>query len=150
MEDLYEIQYRSLVKNSLETIANTESNEALKKPEETIDHMEEKPSSVFPPSGPRGKRDEGFFRTGTTNEEFKLYPNPTHNYITLQYNNVGQYSSLSYSLNDQSGKMLLNQELNTQERETLIDLSMLKAGVYTLVVYGDNNIIETHKITVVK
>jgi hypothetical protein len=80
----------------------------------------------------------------------KLYPNPAHDYITLEYNNVGQYSSLSYSLNDQSGKMLLNQELNTQERETLIDLSMLKAGVYTLVVYGDNNIIETHKITVVK
>jgi len=79
----------------------------------------------------------------------KLYPNPAHDYITLEYNNVGQYSSLSYSLNDQSGKMLLNQKLNTQEREVLIDLSSLKAGVYTLIIYGDNNIIETHKITII-
>ena len=79
----------------------------------------------------------------------KLYPNPAHDYITLEYNNVRQYSSLSYSINDQSGKMLLKQKLNAKEREVLIDLSALKAGVYTLVVYGDNNIIETHKITII-
>jgi hypothetical protein len=62
---------------------------------------------------------------------------------------VGQYSSLSYSLNDQSGKMLLKQKLNAKEREVLIDLSALKAGVYTLIIYGDNNIIETHNITII-
>jgi hypothetical protein len=82
-------------------------------------------------------------------ELFKVYPNPAHDFITLQYNNAGQYQNLAYSLNNQSGKMMLNREFNTKEREVLIDLTGLKAGVYTLVVYGDNNIIETHKITII-
>jgi hypothetical protein len=82
-------------------------------------------------------------------ELFKVYPNPAHDFITLEYNNAGQYQNLAYSLNNQSGKMMLNREFNTKEREVLIDLTGLKAGVYTLVIYGDNNIIETHKITII-
>jgi hypothetical protein len=112
---------------------------------ETID----RPEDPFPPSGPGGKGDEGFFRLEQQTKLIKLYPNPAHDFITLQYNNAGQYQNLAYSLNNQSGKMMLNREFNTKEREVLIDLTGLKAGVYTLVIYGDNNIIETHKITII-
>ena len=83
-------------------------------------------------------------------ELFKVYPNPTHDYFTLEYHTSEQYSSIWFVIQDVSGRILMQQTLQSANSESLINISQLPAGAYTLILYGDGKPIETKKITVVK
>ena len=77
-----------------------------------------------------------------------IYPNPAHDYITLKYK--CDNNQLEYIIQDASGKVLIQQVLNTADNEQLINISNLSAGIYSFILYGDGNLIEVKKITVVK
>jgi len=83
---------------------------------------------------------------------FKLYPNPAHNYTTLQYN--CRYANLSYSIYDTQGKALIYGKLKTMDDislyEKLIDLSILSSGNYQIVIKSENRTIYTDKNIVTK
>ena len=76
----------------------------------------------------------------STNEEFKLYPNPALDYTTLSYN--CQYANLSYEISDMQGRSLVKRSLetieNTESNEVLIDLSSLSPGSYQLIIKSNN------------
>ncbi len=80
---------------------------------------------------------------------FKIYPNPAHDYITLQYQNDNT-KQVKYTIQDASGKVLIQQVLNTSNNEQLINISELSAGIYSFILYGDANLIDVKKITVIK
>ena len=113
---------------------------------ETID----RPEDPSPPSGPRGKRDEGFFRLEQQTELIKLYPNPAHDYITLEYQTGDSYSQMWFVIQNIAGKTLIQQSLEPGDNSIMINLSDLSANIYNLTLYGDGNLIEVKKITVIK
>ena len=86
----------------------------------------------------------------TENKLLKIYPNPSHNYITLEYRTGDKYSSLSIAIKDATGKTILTKQLKGGNSEEMINLSELKSGVYSLLLYGDDALIEVNKITVLK
>jgi len=80
----------------------------------------------------------------------KIYPNPSHDYITLEYRTGNKYSSLSIAIKDATGKTVLIKQLKGGDSEEMINLSELKSGVYSLILYGDATLIEVEKITILK
>jgi len=84
----------------------------------------------------------------TSDNTINIYPNPAHDYITLKYK--CDNNQLEYIIQDASGKVLIQQVLNTANNEQLINISDLSAGIYSFILYGDGNLIEVKKITVVK
>jgi hypothetical protein len=71
--------------------------------------------------------------------DFKIYPNPCQNLISIDWPN--SYNSVSYSISDLNGKLLLNGVI-TQN----IDLSILASGTYILTI-GDGQNIGRKKFT---
>jgi hypothetical protein len=80
----------------------------------------------------------------------KIYPNPSHDYITLEYRTGDKYSSLSIAIKDATGKTVLTKQLKGGNSEEMINLSELKSGVYSLFLYGDATLIEVDKFTILK
>ena len=80
----------------------------------------------------------------------KVYPNPSHNYITLEYRTADQYSNVWFTICDVNGKEIIKQQLLGGDNEEIINTTSLKPDVYTIILYGDKNIIATEKITVMK
>ena len=83
-------------------------------------------------------------------DDLSLYPNPAHDYLTLEYNLTEQYAHLSYIIQDASGKILLQQILQANNGDALINISDLSGGIYSFILYGDGKLIEIKKITIVK
>jgi hypothetical protein len=90
--------------------------------------------------------------TGLKTEEklLKIYPNPSHDFITIEYRTGDKYSSLSIAIKDATGKTVLTKQLKGGNSEEMINLSELKSGVYSLILYGDGALIEVEKITILK
>ena len=79
----------------------------------------------------------------TLNISLSVFPNPTSDFLTLKvqdYNN----EDLSYSLLDEQGKLVLNEQITTQD--TQIAMSTLARGAYFINVLQANKKIQTFKI----
>ena len=79
----------------------------------------------------------------TLNISLSVFPNPTSDLLTLKvqdYNN----EDLSYSLLDEQGKLVLNEQITTQD--TQIAMSTLARGAYFINVLQANKKIQTFKI----
>jgi len=77
------------------------------------------------------------------NISLSIFPNPTSDYLTLKvedYNN----EVLSYHLIDEQGKLVLNQQITTQD--TKVAMSTLARGAYFINVLQANKKIQTFKI----
>lgn len=77
------------------------------------------------------------------NISLRVYPNPTSDFLTLKvqdYNN----EALSYSLLDEQGKLVLNEQISTQD--TQIAMSSLARGAYFIDVLKANKKIQMFKI----
>ncbi len=87
-----------------------------------------------------------------TNSEFKLYPNPAHDYITLSYN--CKFANMTYSIIDIQGKALITAALKTIEdmsnNEVLVDLSKLSMGTYQILIKSNNTILWSEKLIITK
>ena len=79
----------------------------------------------------------------TLNISLSVFPNPTSDFLTLKvedYNN----EALSYSLLDEQGKFVLNEQITTQD--TQIAMSTLARGSYFINIVQANKKIQTFKI----
>ena len=77
------------------------------------------------------------------NISLSVFPNPTSDYLTLKvedYNN----EALSYSLLDEQGKLVLNEQITNQD--TQVAMSTLARGAYFINVLQANKKIQTFKI----
>ena len=77
------------------------------------------------------------------NISLSIFPNPTSDYLTLKvqdYNN----EALSYSLLDEQGKLVLNEQITNQV--TQVAMSNLARGAYFINVLQANKKIKTFKI----
>jgi len=77
------------------------------------------------------------------NISLRVFPNPTSDYLTLKvqdYNN----EALSYSLLDEQGKLVLNDQITNQD--TQVAMSTLARGAYFINVLQANKKIQTFKI----
>ncbi len=87
----------------------------------------------------------------STNSDFlSVYPNPSKDYITLEYRTDDTYSKLYVEIKDATGKTVFTKQLKNGDNEEIINISELNSGVYSLMLYGDNSMIEYKKITKVK
>lgn len=64
-----------------------------------------------------------------TNDDFKIFPNPSNGKINIQLKN--QHLK-NISVYNQEGKMVYHKNDNQFEKEILLDLTFLKSGFYTL------------------
>ena len=79
----------------------------------------------------------------TLNISLSVFPNPTSDFLTLKvqdYNN----EALSYNLLDEQGKLVLNEQITTQD--TQIAMSTLARGSYFINIVQANKKIQTFKI----
>ena len=77
------------------------------------------------------------------NISLSVFPNPTSDYLTLKvedYNN----EALSYSLLDEQGKLVLNEQITNQD--TQVAMSTLARGSYFINIVQTNKKIQTFKI----
>ena len=77
------------------------------------------------------------------NISLSVFPNPTSDFLTLKvqdYNN----EALSYNLLDEQGKLVLNEQITTQD--TQIAMSTLARGAYFINVLQANKKIQIFKI----
>ena len=77
------------------------------------------------------------------NISLSVFPNPTSDFLTLKvqdYNN----EALSYNLLDEQGKLVLNEQITTQD--TQIAMSTLARGSYFINIVQTNKQIQTFKI----
>ena len=77
------------------------------------------------------------------NISLSVFPNPTSDFLTLKvqdYNN----EDLSYSLIDEQGKLVLNEQITKQDNKLV--MSTLARGIYFINVLQANKKIQTFKI----
>lgn len=90
--------------------------------------------------------------TSVSNSEFKLYPNPAHDYTTLSYN--CQYANLTYTICDLQARVISKDKLETIEdinnNEVLIDLSKLSPGNYQISIKTNDLVIWNGKLIITK
>jgi len=79
-----------------------------------------------------------------------IYPNPSHNYITLAYRTGDKYSKLWIVISDARGSIQMQKTLQGGDNEEIINISDLAPNIYTLILYGDGQRIAVEKITVIK
>ena len=103
-----------------------------------------------PQSSPRLASPNYNDATVVVNPDFKLYPNPTFDYTTLQYN--CQYSYLNYSIIDLSGREIKKGSLKTIENsktnEVLINLGDLSPSNYQIIIKSNSIILWSEKLIV--
>ena len=86
----------------------------------------------------------------TTDDILNVYPNPSHDYITIEYRTGDKYNNLRLIIKDVTSKTVLDKQLKGGNNEELINLTELKPDIYTLMLYGDKKLIATKRITVLK
>jgi len=80
----------------------------------------------------------------------KVYPNPSHDYITLEYRTGDKYCNVWFTICDVNGREIIKQQLKGGDNEEIVNTTSLQPDIYTIILYGDNNIIATERITVLK
>lgn len=115
-----------------------------------IELMEENADSLFHPLGLGKRKEEQGFRMHLATKLLKIYPNPSNDYITLQYRTGTKYNKLWFEISDTKGSVLIKHNLLGGDNEELINTSTLKPNIYTLLLYADGERIAVEKITVIK
>ena len=85
-----------------------------------------------------------------TQSLFKLYPNPAHDYFTLQYSNELQsQNQLQIVITDVQGKIIRSIEFEGNI-DRLISADNLLPGVYIVSLYSDKLLLGNQKLTILK
>ena len=78
------------------------------------------------------------------NNEVKLYPNPTNNYVNLEIRNWRE-NSFYYIISNSMGQVMVNNVL-IKEKLTRIDISKFQKGVYQIEVISKDKVINLQMI----
>ena len=84
------------------------------------------------------------------NEEsfIKLYPNPAYDYISIDYKlKIGRGS---YKVYDSTGRLITSKIISQSSGTVVINLDNYSPGVYKLVFYEDNRLLETKQFSKIK
>jgi arsenate reductase-like glutaredoxin family protein len=85
--------------------------------------------------------------------DYRIYPNPSKDYITLEYSPLDD-SEITYSISNADGKVVLQKVLantNTKSKtEVLIDIQGLSAGVYYFNLISNGKSLNTQKLVIIK
>jgi hypothetical protein len=81
--------------------------------------------------------------------DIQLYPNPSSNFVIVQYNLSVQKNAYAiiYNLN---GQKISNTPLNKTQSEQKIDVSQLDNGIYLCSIIADNKVIAIKKLVIAK
>jgi len=85
--------------------------------------------------------------------EYRIYPNPSNDYIMLEYNPKSD-GDILYRISNSNGKIVLENTLEKSESddnlEVLIDLQELSAGVYYFNLINNKQNLRTQKLVILK
>lgn len=82
------------------------------------------------------------------NSEMDIYPNPANDFLNIEYNLEDQTNNAFLQIIDISGKIVLKNNLHSYNGSELIDVSMLKKGIYIVQLISDNKGIHIEKIVI--
>lgn len=80
----------------------------------------------------------------------KIYPNPSKNYITIEYNLNGKNSNTTILIVDQSGKLVNTMALSKEQDQMLFSTKNLKPGNYFVRLIADGKLCATSRFTIIK
>lgn len=80
-----------------------------------------------------------------TEEQFKVYPNPSHAYFKVEYSLPKNANEGLMEIIDMNGKLVKSYRISNQMNDILIDSDELSAGTYNLKITA-NDIIVSNKI----
>jgi hypothetical protein len=86
-----------------------------------------------------------------SNSYMKLFPNPAHQFIILEYNLQNLFnenSSFELIITDMSGIVLERRNLNKKQDQVLINTTTYKPGSYTCSIKTNGKILETKKFII--
>ena len=79
-----------------------------------------------------------------------VFPNPTKNYIIVDYTLDKPYDKALLQLTNLSGKIIYSQNIYGDKDQIHIDIRNYKAGNYMLSLIVDNKVLETIKVSIIK
>ncbi len=85
--------------------------------------------------------------------DYRIYPNPSNDYIMLEYNPKSE-GDILYRISNSNGKIVLENTLEKSESdnrlEVLIDLQELSTGVYYFNLINNKQNLQTQKLVILK
>jgi hypothetical protein len=83
----------------------------------------------------------------TSKGDIKVYPNPSVDFVQIEFNELSEYSNLMIMITDLMGKKILNSKLNNKENKP-ITVTTLQPGIYLLFIESEGVIIYTEKMVI--
>jgi len=80
----------------------------------------------------------------------KVYPNPAHGFITLEYNSNTDKAVVALELLDESGRKVYSQKLIRQFDAIIFDTRNFKTGNYIAKLVVDNKTVKSSKIVIIR
>ena len=81
-------------------------------------------------------------------EAIRVYPNPGRDYITIEYNIGNDYTSGSYEIVDQSGKVVKKGTLNHSTDQVVLDTRALTPGNYYISLISNNKSVNSTRFVI--
>ncbi len=85
-----------------------------------------------------------------TQESIRVYPNPSHDFITFDYHNMGQAKMNSLVLTDLTGKKFRFENLESSPNQFILDVRNINAGTYIYTIINSIGEKYSGKITIQK
>lgn len=85
-----------------------------------------------------------------TKSLLKVYPNPAHDFITIEYNTNNDKANVVVELSDESGRKVYSQQLVRQLDAIILDMRHYKSGNYFVTLVVDNKIANSAKFVLAR
>lgn len=79
--------------------------------------------------------------------DIKVYPNPSVDFVQIEFNELSEYSNLMIRITDLMGKNVLSSKINGFS-STSVSVSSLEPGIYLLSMHTEDKIISTEKLVI--
>jgi hypothetical protein len=85
-----------------------------------------------------------------TESLLKVYPNPAHDFITIEYNTNNDKANVVVELSDETGRRVYSQQLVRQLDAIILDTRNFKSGNYFVKLVVDNKTANSTKVVIVR
>lgn len=80
----------------------------------------------------------------------KVYPNPAHDFLTIEYNSSTDKANVEVELSDESGRKVYSKKLIRQLDAIILDTRNFKSGNYIIKLVVDNITAKSSKVLIVR